>query len=166
MNSYRILIPLIFLGHFHYIISSDSNWLLIIKVVWCFLDHCPNKWRFIIFNHAKNISFFFDRVGYSSLQNSAIILREHIKKKKGELIENTGKIVHVRVESMAAISWQCLCCKLLCVGNSKPDLSIQCSFGYFCKYSKLWNFFSILLSFYEYILLNLIYVLFHPLQLC
>lgn len=84
--------------------------------------------------HAKNISFFFDRVGYSSLQNSAIILREHIKKKKGELIENTGKIVHVRVETMTAHTMavsllQALVCEaiqnLICLFNVLLDISVS-----------------------------------------
>lgn len=36
-----------------------------------------------------------------------------------ELIENTGRIVHVRVESMTDIPQQCLYCKLLYVRQFK-----------------------------------------------
>lgn len=79
----------------------------------------PQQMTVYHFSITPKIYFFFDRVGYSSLQNSATILREHMKKKKGELIENTGKIIHGRVESVTAIPQQYLYCKLLCMRQFK-----------------------------------------------
>lgn len=134
MNSYSILILLIFSGHFHYIISSDSNQSLIIKVVWCFLNQCHNKWQFTLSQSCQKYQFLFDRVGYSNLQNSVIIMKEHIKKEENGInwkywqnCPREGRVYDWHTTAVSLL--QALVCEaiqnLICLFNVLLDISVS-----------------------------------------